>query len=152
MLEEIDRQREEVHARDEELKKAQKEALDRVESLCASGEKKDKCLTEYSKQVQELRQQIDSLKLSYSLELGKFSQSAKDISTLQQDLKEKDKTIDKMKSAGSSLKTMLSSAQQKIQDLEAEKVALNRELQVSQGRLQNLESFTVQQLEKLMKV
>lgn len=175
MFEEIDHQRQQMHARDEELKKAeneilvlkerkrvtieemfaanesekakQKEALDRVESLCASVDQKDKSLIEYSKQIQGLHQQIDSLKSSYSLELGKVSQSAKDISTLQQNLKEKEKTIDKMKTAGSSLKSILSTAQQKMEVLEAEKVSLDKELQASQGRLQNLESFTVQQLE-----
>lgn len=175
MLEEIGHQREQVHARDEELKKAQdqvlelkerkrvaieemfaanesekakqKDALDRVESLCASVNQKDKHLTDYSKEVQGLRQQIDSIKSSYSLELGKVSQSAKDISTLQQNLKEKDKTIDKMKTAGSSLKSMFSSAQKKIEELEAEKASLDQALQASQGRLQNLESFTVQELE-----
>lgn len=175
VLEEIGHQREQVHARDEELKKAQneildlkerkrvaieemfaanesekgkqKEALGRVESLCVSVKQKDKCLAEYSKQVQELRQQVDSLKSSYSLELGKVSQSAKYISTIQQNLKEKDKIIEEMKTAGSSLKTMLSSMQQKMEGLEAEKVTLNKELQTSQGQLRNLESFTVQQLE-----
>jgi chromosome segregation ATPase len=166
---------EQVHARDEELKKVQdqllelkernrvaieemfaanesekakqKDALDRVESLCASVNQKDKRLTEYSKEVQGLRQQIDSIKSSYSLELDKVSQSAKDISTLQQNLKEKDKTIDKMKTAGSSLKSMVSTAQKKIEELEAEKASLSQALQTSQGRLHNLESFTVPELE-----
>jgi phage shock protein A len=81
------------------------------------------------------------------LELGKVSQSAKDISTLQQNLKEKDKIIDKIKTTGSSLKTMLSSTQQKIEELKAEKVTLSKELQTSQGQLRNLKSFTVPQLE-----
>lgn len=52
-----------------------------------------------------------------------------------------------MKTAGSSLKSMLSSVQQKMEELEAEKLSLDKELQASQGRLQNLESFTIQQLE-----
>ncbi|KOS39559.1 hypothetical protein ACN38_g9619 [Penicillium nordicum] len=175
MFEEINHQRQQMHTRDEELKKAQneildlkmrkrvaieemfaanetekakqKEALDRVESLCASVDQKDKSLTEYSKQIQGLCQKVDSLKSSYSLELGKVSQSAKDISAFQQNLEEKEKTIEKMKTAGSSLKSMLSSKQQKIEELEAEKASLDKELQASQGRLQNLESFTVQQLE-----
>jgi septal ring factor EnvC (AmiA/AmiB activator) len=80
-------------------------------------------------------------------ELGNVSQSAKDISTLQQNLKEKEKTIDKMKAAGSSFKSTLSSAQQKMKELEAEKVSLNKKPQASHGRLQKFESFTVQQLE-----
>ncbi|KAL2695994.1 hypothetical protein AAEP93_003294 [Penicillium crustosum] len=160
ILGEIAYQREQVHARDKELKKAQdqvldlkerkrvaieemfaanegekakqKDALDRVESLCASVNQKDKRLTEYSKEVQGLRQQIDSIKSSYSLELDKVSQSAKDISTLQQNLKEKDKTIDRMKTAGSSLKSM---------------PHWIKHYKRAKGRLQNLESFTVQQLE-----
>lgn len=174
-FEEIDHQREQINARDEELKKAeneildlkekkrvaigemfaanesektkQKEALDRVESLSASNTQKDKSLTESSKQLQGLRQQIDSLKSSYSLEVGKVSQSAKVISTLEQNLKEKEKTIDKMRAAGSNLKSMLLSEQQKTEELEAEKVSLGKELEESRGRLQTLESFTVQQLE-----
>lgn len=175
ILGEIAYQREQVHARDKELKKAQdqvldleerkrvtieemfaanegekakqKDALDRVESLRASVNQKDKRLAEYSKEVQGLRQQVDSIKSSYSLELDKVSQSAKDISTLQQNLEEKDKTIDRMKAAGSSLKSMFSSAQKKIEELEAEKACLDQALQASQGQLQTLQSFTVQQLE-----
>ncbi|KAJ5630967.1 uncharacterized protein N7484_011067 [Penicillium longicatenatum] len=138
---------EEMFAANEDGKAKQKEALDHIESLRASVKQKDQSLTEYSNQVQALHQQINSLKSSYSLELSKVSQSAKKINELEQSSKEKDKTIDKMKTAGSNLKTMLSSAQQKIQELEAEKTALKKELQASQGRLRNLESFTVQQLE-----
>lgn len=52
-----------------------------------------------------------------------------------------------MKAARASFKSTLSSAQQKITDLEAEKVSLDKKLQASHGRLPNLESFTVQQLE-----
>lgn len=175
IFEEIDQQREQIHAKDEELKKAQneivnlketkrvaigemfaanesekakqKETLNLVESLRASNAQKDKTLAENSKQLQGLRQQIDSLKSSYSLEVDKVSQSAKDISTLQQNLKEKEKTIDKLKAAGSNLKSMLSLEKQKTEELEAEKVLLVRELGASRGRLQTLESFTVQQLE-----
>lgn len=82
MLEEIVHQHEQVHARDEELKKAQDQVLeleernrvaiekmfaanesekakqkdvpDRIESLCASVNQKDKRLTEYYKEVQGL--------------------------------------------------------------------------------------------------
>ncbi|CAG7932658.1 unnamed protein product [Penicillium olsonii] len=175
MVEEFSDERQKVHARNEELKKAQneildlkernrvaieemfaanervkakqKEALDQVDTLDALAKQKDQSLTECSKQVQELRQQMDSLKSSYSLELGKVSQSAKDISTLEQNLKEKDKIIDKMKTAGSSLKTTLLSTQQKMEGLKAEKATLSKELQTSQGQLRNLESFTVPQLE-----
>jgi uncharacterized coiled-coil DUF342 family protein len=175
IFEEIDHQREQIYARNEDLKKAQneihdlkekkrvaigemfaanesekakqKEALDRVESLSAANTQKDKSLAECSKQLQGLRQQIDSLKSSYSLEVEKVSQSAKDISTLQQNLKEKEKTIDKMRAAGSNLKSMLLSEQQKTEELEAGKVSLGKELKASRGRLQTLESFTVQQLE-----
>ncbi|CAG7962869.1 unnamed protein product [Penicillium salamii] len=175
MIEELGHQRDQIHARGEELKKAkneildlkerkrvaieemfaanesekakQKEALDQIKSLCASAKQKDHSLAECSKQIQELRQQVDSLKLSYSLEVGKVSQSAKDISTLQQNLKDKDKIIDKMKTAGSSLKTMLSSTQQKMEELKAEKAALNKELQMNQGQLRVLESFTISELE-----
>lgn len=175
MVKEFSDERQKVHARNEELKKAQneildlkerkrvaieemfaanervkakqKEALDQVDTLDALTKQKDQTLTECSKQVQELRQQMNSLKSSYSLELGKVSQSAKDISTLEQNLKEKDKIIDKMKTAGSSLKTTLLSTQQKMEELKAEKATLSKELQTSQGQLRNLESFTVPQLE-----
>ncbi|KAJ5659849.1 hypothetical protein N7507_006300 [Penicillium longicatenatum] len=138
---------EEMFAVNEDVKAERKEALDHIESLRASVKQKDQSLTEYSDQVQALRQQINSLKSSHSLELSKVSQSAKKINELEQSSKEKDKTIDKMKTAGSNLKTMLSSAQQKEKELEAEKTALKKELQASQGRLRTLESFTVQQLE-----
>jgi predicted nucleic acid-binding Zn-ribbon protein len=62
-------------------------------------------------------------------------------------LKEKEKTIDKMRAAGSTLKSMLLSEQQKTEELEAEKVSLSKELEASRGRLQTLEGFTIQQLE-----
>ncbi|KAJ5885203.1 hypothetical protein N7495_009713 [Penicillium taxi] len=174
MLQEIDHQRERVHSQDEELMKAQKEilnlkerkrvtieemfaanesvkakekeALDCLESLRVSVIQKDKTLNDYSKQIQGLRQQIDSLKSSYALEHDKVSQSVKEISTLQQSLKEKEKTIDNINIAGLSLKSMLSLTQKKKEELEAEKVSLNKELQSSQGRLQKIESFAVQQL------
>ncbi|KAJ5422807.1 hypothetical protein N7445_010915 [Penicillium cf. griseofulvum] len=175
IFEKIDNQREQICARDEELKKAQneihdlkekkrvaieemfaanesekakqKEALARVESLSATNTEKDKSLADCSKQLQGLRQQLYSLKSSYSLEVEKASQSAKEISTLQQDLKEQEKTIDKMRAASSNLQTKLLLEQQKTKELEAEKVSLGKELEASRGQLQTLESFTVQQVE-----
>ncbi|KAJ5406602.1 hypothetical protein N7465_007886 [Penicillium sp. CMV-2018d] len=71
----------------------------------------------------------------------KVSQSAKDIGTLQVNLKEKDKMVDQMKTAGSKLKSMLSSQQKKNEELETANASMSTELQAVRARIQKLEDF-----------
>lgn len=172
MLGEISKLREKIHTQDEELKKVQNEVLDikerkriaieemfaanegekakqkdsasQIKSLRATVDEREDKIAEYSKKLLGAEQQIADLKLAHSREVAKVSQSVTDISTLQNSLKEKDKTIDKMKTAGSNLKSMLSSEQRKKEELEVANVSMNKDLKAVKSRLQRLEAFCVQ--------
>ncbi|KAJ6019980.1 hypothetical protein N7522_000055 [Penicillium canescens] len=169
---EITQQREQIHSQDEELKKLQKEILyiqetkrttindmltaneterakqtdsaTQIESLHATVDEKESKIAEYSKDLEGLQQEVANLKSTCSLEIAKVSQSAEDISTLQANLKEKDKMIDQMKTARSKLKSMLSSQQKKNEDLETANASMSTELQAVRARIQKLEDFPVQ--------
>jgi chromosome segregation ATPase len=99
---------------------------------------------EHSKNLEALQQKIATLESTCSQEAAKVSQSAKDISTLQVVLKNKDKTMDQMKTAGSKLKSMLSTEQKKSEDLEAANTSMNTELQALKAYIQMLKEFPVQ--------
>ena len=172
VLGEITQQREQIHSQDEELKKLQMELLQiqetkrttindmltaneterakqrdsatQIESLHATVYEKESKIAEYSKNEGALQQEMAKLKSNYSLEVAKVSQSAKDISTLQANLKEKDKMIDQMKTAGSKLKSVLSSQQKKNEELESANASMSTELQATRARIQKLEDFPVQ--------
>lgn len=172
VLDEITQQREQIDSRDEELKELhkkilhieetkgttindmftaneqerakQKESATQIESLQAIVEERESKIAELSRNVEALQQEERNLKLTCSKEVAKVSQSAKDISELQVNLKEKEKTIDQMKAAGSKLKSMLSSEQKKTGDLEAANASMNTELQTVRAHVQNLEDLPVQ--------
>lgn len=172
VLDEITQQREQIDSRDEELKELHKKNLHleetkgttindmftineqerakqkvsatKIESLEAIVEERESNIADLSRNVDSLQQEIRSWKLTCSQEVDKVSQSAKDISELQVNLKEKEKTMDQMKTAGSKLKSMLLSEQKKTGDLEAANASMNTELQTVRARIQNLEDLPVQ--------
>ncbi|KAJ5394211.1 uncharacterized protein N7487_011852 [Penicillium crustosum] len=172
VLGEISQQRERIHSQDEELDRLRKEILDikernrttiedmfaanghekakqrdsaaYIENLQAVVNDRENKIAEYSKILGNTQQKIAKLESTCSQEIAKVSQAAKDISELQTSLKEKDKTIDQMKAAGSKLKSMLLTEQKRSEDLEATNVSRNKELQAVRARIQTLEGFAVQ--------
>ncbi|KAJ5775550.1 uncharacterized protein N7511_000561 [Penicillium nucicola] len=175
MLDEITQQRDKIQAQDQELKSLRREILDiketkrttiedmfaanenekakqrdsatQIKSLRAIVNEKESMVAEYSENAGAMQQKIAKLESIVSQEVAKVSQSAKDISTLQANLKEKDKTVDQMKTAGSKLKSMLSSEQKKNGDLEAANASVNTELQTAKASLQRLKEIPVQSSE-----
>lgn len=172
VLGEITQQREQIHYQNEELKKLQNEILDineakritienmyaanenekekqrdsatHLESLRATVNEKENKVAEYSNSLVAAQQKMAKLESTCSQETAKVSQSAKDISTLQANLKEKDKMIDQLKSTGSKLKLILSSEQKKTEDLEAANASMTTELQAVRAHIQKLEGFPAQ--------
>ncbi|KAJ5404012.1 hypothetical protein N7509_003883 [Penicillium cosmopolitanum] len=161
VLGEITKQREQIQSQDEELKEnkitingmfkanqdeklKQQDSASQIESLRATVHEKEIEVAEYSRKLESLQQEIVNLKASCSQEAAKASQSVKDITTLQNNLKEKDKTIDQMKTTGLKLKSTLSTEQKKSKELEAANASMRTELQAIRDRIQNMEDFTVQ--------
>lgn len=172
VLGEITQQREQNHLQDEELKKLRKEILDiketkrttiedmfaanenekakqrdslaQIETLRATVDEKESKVAESAKNLGTLQQKIAKLESNLSQEVAKVLQSAKDITTLQTNLKEKDKMVDQMKTAGSKLKSVLSSEQKKNEELAAANASMNTELQAVKAYIQRLEEFPVQ--------
>ncbi|KGO41767.1 hypothetical protein PEX2_107620 [Penicillium expansum] len=172
VLGEITQQREQNHLQDEELKKLRKDILDiketkrttiedmfaanenekakqrdslaQIETLRATVDEKESKVTESAKNLGTLQQKIAKLESNLSQEVAKVLQSAKDITTLQTNLKEKDKMVDQMKTAGSKLKSILSSEQKKNEELAAANASMNTELQAVKAYIQRLEEFPVQ--------
>lgn len=161
VLGEITQQREQIQSQDEELKEnqitingmfkanqdeksKQKDSAMQIESLRAAVDEREREIAEYSKNLELYQQEIAKLKSTCSQEEAKVSQSTKDISTLQANLKERDKMIDQMKTAGSKLKSKLSFEQGKNGELEAASASMRTELQRVRARIQKLEDFAVQ--------
>ncbi|OQE28797.1 hypothetical protein PENSTE_c003G03719 [Penicillium steckii] len=161
VLGEITQQREQIQSQDEELKEKQitingmckvnqdekakqKASATQIESLRATVTEKESKIGEYSRILGLQRQEIAELKSARSQEAAKVSQSAKDISTLQENLKERDRMIDQMKTAGSKLKSRLSSEQSKNEELETVNAAMRTELQAVKAHITKLEDFAVQ--------
>ena len=157
VLGEITQQRERNHFQEEELKKLRKEILEinetkrttiadmfianenekakqrdlatQIKSLRATVDAKESKIAEYSKDLGALKQKIAKLEVNLSQEVAKTSQSTKDISILREDLKEKEKMIDQLKTAGKSLKSKFSTEENKRKDLEAANASMDTELQ-----------------------
>jgi len=127
---------------DEKVK--QKNSATQIESLRATVNEKESKIGEYSRILGLQRQETAELNSARSQEAAKVSQSAKDISTLQENLKERDKMIDQMKTTGSKLKSRLSSEQSKNEELEASNAAMRTELQAVRAHITKMEDFTIQ--------
>lgn len=161
VLGELTQQREQIHSQDEELKQKQitinemfkfnqgekakqLDSATQIESLRATVQEKEIKIAEFSRDLRSLQQEIEKLKLTCSREVTKASQSARDITTLQNSLKEKDKVIDQMKTAGSKLKSILSSEQRKNGELEAANASMSTELQGARGCIRKMEDYAVE--------
>jgi chromosome segregation ATPase len=171
VLGEIAQKRQEIYSQDEELKKLQQEishikktkettiedmftanekerarhkaSATQIESLRATVLEREIKIAELSRNVESLHKGIEDLKSTCSQEVEKLSQSAKDITTLQNNSKEKDKMIDQMKTAGSKLKSVLSSEQKRNGELEAANTSMSTELQALRARIQRMDDFIV---------
>ncbi|KAI2720819.1 hypothetical protein CBS147332_4059 [Penicillium roqueforti] len=172
VLGEITQQRERNHFQEEELKKLRKEILEinetkrttiadmfianenekakqrdsatQIESLRATIDAKEKNIAAFSKDLGASKQKIAKLELNLSQELTKGTKSADEINVLRESLKEKDRTIDQMRTAGSKLKSMLSAEEKKTKDLEGANTSMDTELQAVKAHIQRLEEFPIQ--------
>ncbi|KAJ5549653.1 hypothetical protein N7513_006887 [Penicillium frequentans] len=172
VLGEIAQQRQEIQSQNEELKKLHQElshlkktkestiddmfaanekerarqraSATETESLRATVHEREIKVAELSSNVESLHEEIEDLKSTCSQEVVKLSQSAKDITALQNHLKEKDKMIDQMKTAGSKLKSVLSLKEKKTEELEAANTSMSTELQSIRAHIQKMDDFLVQ--------
>ncbi|KAJ5300253.1 hypothetical protein N7508_007496 [Penicillium antarcticum] len=135
---------EDMYAVNENEKAKQRDSATHIEKLRATVDEKENKITEYSQTLRATQEEIAKLESTCSQELAKVSQSAKDIDTLQTNLKDKDRMIDQMKTAGSKLKSILSSEQKKKEELEAANASMNTELRAVKAYIQRLESFPAQ--------
>lgn len=135
---------EEMHLGNEDEKARQKDFATQIESLRATVHEREIKIAELSRNVESLRKEVGDLKSACSQEVAKLSQSVKDITTLQNNLKDKDKVIDQMKTAGSKLKSVLSSEQKKNGELEAANASMSTELRAIRARIEKMDDFTVQ--------
>ncbi|KAJ6007485.1 hypothetical protein N7540_011461 [Penicillium herquei] len=133
-----------MFAANEKERARQKASATQIESLRATVHEREIKTAELSRSVESLHEEIEYLKSTCSQEVAKVSQSAKDITTLQNNLKEKDKIIDQMKTAGSKLKSALSSKEKKNGELEAANASMSTELQAIRARIQRMDDFLVQ--------
>ena len=134
----------EMFKANQDEKAKQKDSATQIESLCTAVDEKEGEIAESSKNLGLQRQEIAKLKSACSQEVAKVSQSARDISRLEANLKERDKMIDQMKTAGSKLKSMLSSEQRKNAELKAANASMTTELEAVKVRIQKVEDFAVQ--------
>ncbi|KAJ5472156.1 hypothetical protein N7539_008725 [Penicillium diatomitis] len=104
---------------------------------------KDNDLNERAEQISRLKSELKNLQAGHFREIEKAAQLSRDITSLQEVLKAKDKMIDKMKDAGSNLKMLLSEEQKKNAELEKERNVFHEEGQKTLTQLRKLESFAV---------
>ncbi|GLA78628.1 hypothetical protein AtubIFM55763_011642 [Aspergillus tubingensis] len=175
IFDEINRHQAEIKAKEAELVKAQNDLKaregkteDAVEMMFTANEKlkvrlrgiekengsllktledRDKDLNERAEQISGLESDLKNLQASHTQEIKKAAQLCRDISSPQENIKEKEKIIDKMKAAGSNLKTLLSDEQKKSAQLENERRLLQAEGQKTLEQLRKLESFVVRDSE-----
>ncbi|RDH26166.1 hypothetical protein BDQ94DRAFT_176594 [Aspergillus welwitschiae] len=104
-------------------------------------EDKEKLISERDKRIGELEKQVKKLQSDNTKEMGKLADSQKDVTALQNAKKEKEDTIDKMKSLGTDLKEKLSTSKKRVKELEEQVSMLKGTLATTQGRLTKLEGF-----------
>ncbi|KAL7649218.1 hypothetical protein ACMYSQ_012329 [Aspergillus niger] len=115
----------------EKEKGRHKETKEQAFLLQKTIEDKEKLISERDKRIGELEKQ----------ERGKLADSQKDVTALQNAKKEKEDTIDKMKSVGAELKERLSTSKKRVKELEEQVSMLKGTLANTQGRLTKLEGF-----------
>jgi chromosome segregation ATPase len=121
----------------------QKASATQIESLSATVHEREIKIAELSRNVGSLHKEIEDFESTCSQEVEKLSQSATDFTTLQNNLKDKDKMIDQMKTTGSKLKSVLSSEQTRNGELEAANASMSTELQAVRAHIQRMDDFIV---------
>ncbi|GAA93105.1 hypothetical protein AKAW_11217 [Aspergillus luchuensis IFO 4308] len=125
----------------EKEKGRHKETKEQALLLQKTIEDKEKLISERDKRIGELEKQVKKLQLDNTKERGKLADSQKDVTALQNAKKEKEDTIDKMKSVGADLKERLSTSKKRVKELEEQVSMLKGTLATTQGRLTKLEGF-----------
>lgn len=164
MFDEIDHQKRQIKAKEEDLAKGQSQNQAAIEAIMGVNEKlkieqksieteksslqnnlrkKEKGLEECSQQIKSLRAQLAKLQSDHSKEVAKVAQSCRDITSLHETLKKKDTEVDKMLSDKANLKTTLFIEQKKIENFKNDLISLREEERKSSGKLKKLEGFTV---------
>ncbi|KAL7649261.1 hypothetical protein ACMYSQ_012372 [Aspergillus niger] len=104
-------------------------------------EDKEKLISERDKRIGEIEKQVKKLQSDNTKERGRLADSQKDVTALQNAKKEKEDTIDKMKSVGADLKEKLSTSKKRVKELEEQVSLIKGTLATTQGRLTKLEGF-----------
>ncbi|GCB25536.1 hypothetical protein AAWM_08421 [Aspergillus awamori] len=125
----------------EKEKGRHKETKEQALLLQRTIEDKEKLISERDKRIGELEKQVKKLQSDNTKERGKLADSQKDVTALQNAKKEKEDTIDKMKSVGADLKEKLSTSKKRVKELEEQVSMLKGTLATTQGRLTKLEGF-----------
>ncbi|KAJ6113968.1 hypothetical protein N7523_007285 [Penicillium sp. IBT 18751x] len=127
----------------EKLKGMQKNVETERDNLQYLLAEKIKDLEERTQEIESLRAKVAQLQSNCSQEQEKVAKSCAEITDLQNKMKERDIRIEKMHSTGSNLKTALSDQRKNNEDLKKQITLLQKEEQKSLSKLQKLESFTV---------
>ncbi|KAL3459040.1 hypothetical protein BJX64DRAFT_265476 [Aspergillus heterothallicus] len=171
LTDEINRQREQIKEKEEELSKVrqmlneQEKSTDTaVRKVCETMEKertkvkeaeaqvalaqesnaqKDVTLAESAQQIKSLQDQLRTLKAQYSQQVSNVEQASKNIDSLNRKLKEKDAEIKKLKTAEANSAKMLKEEKTKSAELEKARDSLQAKSEDILRRLQRLESFRV---------
>ena len=136
---------EDISTTNENEKAKQRDSATYIENLQADCQRQgEQNCRSIRKILGNTQHKITKLESTCSQEIAEVSQSAKDITALQINLKEKDKRIDQLKTAGSKLKLLLSSEQKKSKDLEADNASMSTEIKALKAHFQKLDSFALQ--------
>ncbi|GIJ81687.1 hypothetical protein Asppvi_000187 [Aspergillus pseudoviridinutans] len=119
----------------------QDELRKQIESLKTSLEDQKEQVTEKQSAFNDLKAQFDKTQESYLREKEKVVRAHSDITTLQQNIKEKDTTIDKMKSVGSELKQQFLTVKKTAKDLSDENKGLKQRLQAAEEQIRKFENL-----------
>lgn len=123
------------------------DAEEKIKSAYHALEEKKKIILEGSQRCNDLDTQNKRLQSGKSKLEGKVAQASRDITSLQEKLKEKDSIIDKAKTAESELNKALSFEKQKNKDLQTLHAGTQDQLRNIQSRLNELEGFGVRHQE-----
>ncbi|KAF4182975.1 hypothetical protein CNMCM7927_009352 [Aspergillus lentulus] len=131
----------EMFEANEKEKAKQKEIMMRIDSLEKTIITRDKEFAEQKSLTDNLTVQIEKLRSDYAKKTSDLTEARKDIDSLRQNVRDRGTIIEKMKSAGSELKRVLSTAKEKVKELEDEKAALQKSHKAKELRLNRLEGF-----------
>lgn len=131
----------------EKERTSHKQTQDRVHSLEHTIKEKETLISQQNRNTDELKEQVDNLKLDNANQRGQLSKAQKDYNILQQQLKERDATIDAMKATGAGLEGRLSASNKKIKEMEADSRKLQKTLAETKAHLAKIEGFAAGHME-----